>query len=311
MSTILSDTFSLPQDVTWWITSSIIFLICLSFAYTFVLEPLYHHLLQLRAKSTLDSKDPTVDRRRHQIILQKQKEYNESVRLKEIRDNEIALQKLKEAELLLEQSPLKTKNVLKKPSSKPVTPSFTSSSTNTSSSSTTGSDANVNSTSTSTLSTLTETTPNTSTNNSTPSPQVSNYSSSAAALIKEQDLEFQESLKRDQEKEIAKQKEIEQQKKREREMKELADSLPSQDFTPEQETCEIRIRFPNGVIAQRRFLATTSVQTLFNWAGSLGFFTPTYDIIYGIPKRKLSEDMKLNLKEAKLTPASMVYCEEI
>lgn len=61
--------------------------------------------------------------------------------------------------------------------------------------------------------------------------------------------------------------------KREREMKELADSLPSQDFTPEQETCEIRIRFPNGVIAQRRFLATTSVQVI-----SMFFFNPLEEI---------------------------------
>ncbi|XP_068809199.1 FAS-associated factor 1 isoform X1 [Struthio camelus] len=139
---------------------------------------------------------------------------------------------------------------------------------------------------------------------------------------REQDEAYRISLEADrakreaQEREIAEQFRLEQIRKEQEEEREairlsLEQSLPPE---PKEESTEsvskLRIRTPSGEFFERRFLASSKLQVVFDFVASKGYPWEEYKLLGTFPRRDVTQlDPNKSLLEVKLYPQETLFLE--
>ncbi|XP_038616151.1 FAS-associated factor 1 [Tachyglossus aculeatus] len=142
------------------------------------------------------------------------------------------------------------------------------------------------------------------------------------SVKREQDEAYRLSLEADrakreaQEREIAEQFRLEQIRKEQEEEREairlsLEQSLPPE---PREESTEpvskLRIRTPSGEFLERRFLASSKLQVVFDFVASKGFPWDEFKLLSTFPRRDVTQlDPNESLLEVKLFPQETLFLE--
>lgn len=91
-----------------------------------------------------------------------------------------------------------------------------------------------------------------------------------------------------------------------------AASLPPQPDAGTPGSATIRVRLPDGQNHQRRFPASSTVQTLYDWVDSLeGFNSLSYALVCAFPKRvfEAGQDGGVTLEAAGLVPQGALFVQ--
>jgi FAS-associated factor 2 len=143
-------------------------------------------------------------------------------------------------------------------------------------------------------------------------------------LLKEQEKQFQEALKRDKERqeklqieaEKKKQEEIKKKLEEERKRKEIEDKkkmLPSEPSESEKDTTRVLLRLPDGGRAERRFRLSEKIGTIFDYLlVEKQIPSDGYDLVSNFPKITycMEKHKDITLKDAKLYPQAALFVKE-
>ncbi|MEE6495498.1 hypothetical protein FKM82_002065 [Ascaphus truei] len=140
---------------------------------------------------------------------------------------------------------------------------------------------------------------------------------------REQDEAYRLSLEADrakreaQEREVAEQYRLDQIRKEQEDEREairlsLEQSLPPepQEEQSEQQQSKLRIRTPSGKFLERRFLASNTLQVVFDFVASKGFPCEEFKLLSTFPRRDVSQlDAGRSLMDLKLYPQETLFLE--